>query len=86
MTTVIERRLAALEAAQPATVGRRMVLLPWDNMPEEQQGDMICCYQFVAPSPDGPQRLEYERNGIHPKDDVPGSWNRYLYFNEHRHA
>ena len=82
MNATIERRLASLEARHGATRGRVMLLLPWEIMPEEQEGDMIGCYQFVVPTPDGPQRVEYQRTGIHPEDDVPGSWNRHLYFGE----
>jgi hypothetical protein len=55
-------------------------------MPERREGDLIGCYRFVTSTSDGPECINYERNGIHPKDDVPGSLNRYLYFGEPRHA
>ncbi|WP_261269780.1 hypothetical protein [Sphingomonas sp. LC-1] len=86
MTASLTRRLMVLEAKQPRLAGRRLLLMPWDIMPEPREGDMIGCYNFVASTPDGPERIDYERNGIHPKDDVPGSLNRYLYFGEPLHA
>lgn len=41
---------------------------------------------LVAVTPEGIKRTEYERNGIHPHDDTPGSWNRHLYFGEPHNA
>lgn len=82
MTGGLGRRIAALEAACPAAQGRRMLLMPWDPLPAEQDGDMIGLYNLVAATPSGVERTEYERNGIHPRDDAPGSWNRHLYFGE----
>lgn len=76
------RRLAALEASHPAPRGRSMVVLPWDVLPEEREGDMIIRYRLVAPAPDGERVLNYERTGVHPRDDKPGSWNRHLHFGE----
>jgi hypothetical protein len=51
MNPTIERRIASLEARHGATRGRVMLLLPWEIMPEEQEGDMIGCYQFVVATP-----------------------------------
>jgi hypothetical protein len=82
VSAALERRLAALEASHFTLRGRAMLLLPWDVMPEEGEGDMIGCYRIVEPSPDGLKPVEYQRSGIHPRDDVPGSWNRHLYFGE----
>ncbi|MGW8135567.1 hypothetical protein ACWGNZ_08000 [Sphingomonas zeae] len=86
MTASLTRRLTVLEAKQPRHAGRRLLLMPWDIMPERREGDLIGCYRFVTSTSDGPECINYERNGIHPKDDVPGSLNRYLYFGEPRHA
>lgn len=82
MTGGFGRRLAALEAACPVAQRRRMLLMPWDSIPEHQEGDMIGLYNLVAVTPAGVERTKYERNGIHPRDDAPGSWNRHLYFGE----
>jgi hypothetical protein len=81
MNPAVERRLAALEATCPVP-RRAFLLMPWDQIPDTQAGDMVGLYNLVAVTPDGPKRVEYERNGIHPRDDVPGSWNRHLYFGE----
>lgn len=86
MTASLTRRLTVLEAKQPRHAGRRLLLMPWDIMPEPREGDIIGCYNLVVPTLGGPERVEYERNGIHPKDDVPGSINRHLYFGEPLHA
>ena len=85
VSPALERRLAALEATRPAP-RRAFMLMPWEPMPEMQEGDMVGLYNLVAVTPEGPKRVEYERNGIHPRDDVPGSWNRHLYFGEPFHA
>ncbi len=86
MTSSLSRRLSVLEANQPRDAGRRLLLMPWDPMPEPRECDMIGCYNLVASTPGGPKRVEYERNGVHPKDDAPGSLNRHLYFGEPLHA
>ena len=86
MTAALTRRLAALEANGPRHTGCRLVLMPWDIIPEHKDGDMIVRYNLVTAGPDGPKRVDYRRTGIHPKDDAPGSWNRHLYFGEPRHA
>ncbi|WP_267349377.1 hypothetical protein [Sphingomonas sp. GM_Shp_2] len=86
MTAALTRRLAALEAKQPRQSGRRFLLMPWDIIPEQQDGDMIGYYNLVAAGPDGPKRVDYQRTGIHPKDDAAGSWNRHLHFGEPLHA
>lgn len=86
MTAALTRRLAALEANQPRHTGRRLLLMPWDIIPEHQDGDMIVRYNLVTAAPDGPKRINYHRTGIHPRDDVPGSWNRHVYFGEPYHA
>ena len=86
MTAALTRRLAALEANQPVRSGRRFLLMPWDIVPEHQDGDMIGLYNLVTREPDGPKRVNYHRTGVHPKDDAPGSWNRHLYLGEPYHA
>lgn len=86
MNLTLGRRLAALEAAHPIGTGRRSTFMPWDRVPAEGEGDMFVLYNLVAVTPDGPTRTEYERNGIHPRDDAPGSWNRHLYFGEPHNA
>lgn len=86
MTASLTRPLSVLEAKQPCHAGRRLLLMPWDIMPEPREGDLIGCYNFVTSTSDDPECIDYERNGIHPKYDVPGSLNRYLYFGEPRHA
>jgi hypothetical protein len=63
-----------------------MLVMPWDVMPEERPGDLIGCYRIVGSSGDGVQAVEYERNGVHPADDVSGSWNRHLHFGDALHA
>lgn len=86
MNITLARRLAALEAAGPIGMGRRGMLMPWEPIPEKQEGDMFGLYNLVAVTPDGIKRTEYERNGIHPRDDAPGSWNRHLFFGEPHNA
>jgi hypothetical protein len=86
MTAALTRRLAALEANQPSHMGRRLLLMPWDIIPEHQDSDMIVRYNLVTAGPDGPKRVDYHRVGIHPKDDATASWNRHLYFGEPYHA
>ena len=86
MSPTLERRLAAIEAAGPIRMGRRGMLMPSDPIPEKQEGDMFGLYNLVAVTPEGIKRTEYERNGIHPRDDAPGSWNRHLYFGEPHNA
>jgi len=81
MSPALERRLAALEVTSPAP-RRAFMLMPWEPIPETQQGDMVGLYNLVAVTSEGPKRVEYERNGVHPRDDAPGSWNRHLYFGE----
>lgn len=86
MNLTLGRRLAALEAARPIDRGRRGMLMPWEPIPEKRGGDMFGLYNLVAVTPEGIKRTDYERNGIHPRDDAPGSWNRHLYFGEPHNA
>lgn len=77
--TRLADRLARLERMQPAAAQeRRFLVMPWDPIPEHTDSDLVCLYRITDQSGDRP--VEYDRNGIHPHDDVTGSRNRQLYF------
>ncbi|MCK8457030.1 hypothetical protein [Sphingomonas faeni] len=78
------KRLAAVEAHQIQKNRRFFVVLPWDLEPDATEDDMVCYYRIVAPNGEyGGVPVEYERTGVHPSQDHPGSRNRELYYGEH---
>lgn len=77
----IAERLARLERMQPAAPEeRRFLVMPWDPIPVHTDRDLVALYRITDDS--GCDLADYERNGIHPRDDAPGSPNRRLYFGE----
>jgi hypothetical protein len=82
------KRLAAVEAHQIQKNRRFFVVLPWDLEPAEAtEDDMVCYYRIVAPNGEyGGVPVEYERTGVHPSQDPPGSRNRQLYYGDHSGA
>jgi hypothetical protein len=79
MSTSISRRLAELEARQTVRP-RSFVIMPWDIVPETKPDDLVLEYHILEPGavPGGP-RIPYERTGVHPAQDNPGSVNAQLH-------
>lgn len=81
------KRLEAVEAHQAQKDCRFFVVMPWDLLPDAAATDMVTYYRIVAPNGEyGGVEVEYDRTGIHPSQDVPGSRNRQLYYGSHSGA
>lgn len=67
----IADRLARLEAMIPSNKLRGRMVLPWEPIPQPAPGEVVGFYHLVAPSENGPVRVEVERSGVPPmKRDV----------------
>ena len=78
MTRFVER-VARLERTLPSShAERRHLVMPWDPIPDAADGDLVGLYRTTDNT--GAAHLDFERNGIHPRDDAPGSHNHRMYF------
>lgn len=81
------KRLEAAEAYQAQKERRFFVVLPWDLEPDATESDMVCHYRIVRPNGEyGGEPVEYDRTGIHPSQETPGSRNWNLYYGDHKAA
>ncbi|MFZ5794292.1 MAG: hypothetical protein ACOY4B_07480 [Pseudomonadota bacterium] len=79
--TRMAQRLARLERLQPDEGDeRRFLVMPWDPIPAHTDRDLVALYRITDAS--GTGSIEFERSGVHPRDDAPGSRNRRLYYGE----
>lgn len=85
MNAGLARRLAALEERNPppGEAPKFYMVYPWEHVPDAREQDMVCLVRIVAPNGEyGGETVSYERTGVHPSADAPGSWNRHLYYGE----
>jgi len=81
------KRLEAVEAHQAQKDCRFFVVMPWDLLPDAAETDMVTYYRIVAPNGEyGGVEVVYDRTGIHPSQDAPGSRNWNLYHGDHQAA